>query len=352
MKQVYNVNIASETPLPTPQEIRSELPISAELADKVYRFRIQIQDVILRKDPRLLMICGPCSIDNVACALDYAGRLRELQKAVADKFLIVMRAYFEKPRTTVGWKGLVYDPDLDKSFHIEKGLRLSRGLLIRLAELGLPAATEFLEPIIPQYTADLISWASIGARTSESQTHRQLASGLSMPVGFKNSTDGSIAVAVDAIRTASAQHSFLGVIDDGRTGVFSTRGNPYCHLILRGGLHEPNYFPEHIAFARELMIRKGIRPVIVVDCSHANSQRHPEKQKEILDSLIQQANSPSSPVRGVMLESYLKTGRQDISDDKSCMIPGLSVTDPCLGWDETRELILKSARDFIPGATT
>ena len=342
MKQVYNVNIENEFPLPTPEEIRNELPVNPEIAEKIWRFRQEIRDIIRRKDKRILMICGPCSIDSIPAALEYAARLSELRRQVADKFMIVMRAYFEKPRTTIGWKGLVYDPDLDRSFHIEKGLRLTRKILLDLARLDMPAATEILEPIIPQYIADLISWASIGARTSESQTHRQLASGLSMPVGFKNSTDGSIPVAVDAIRTASAKHSFLGVIDDGRTGVFNTSGNAYCHLILRGGIHAPNYTSEYIAFAKELMIREKVFPAIVVDCSHANSQKNPLKQKDIMRNVMDQIRAGQSAICGVMLESYMKTGNQPIAE-KGCIIPGLSVTDPCLGWEETRDLILEAA---------
>jgi len=341
MKKVDNINIVSETPLPTPDEIRMELPVTAEIAENVWQFRQTVGSIVTGKDPRILMICGPCSIDSIPAAMEYAMHLRSLQEKVSDRMFLVMRAYFEKPRTTIGWKGLVYDPDLDRSFHIEKGLRLSRKLLLNLAEMGIPAATEFLEPIIPQYTADLISWASIGARTSESQTHRQMASGLSMPVGFKNSTDGSIGVAVDAIRTASARHSFLGVINDGRTGVFSTRGNPYCHLILRGGVHEPNYTSEYIAFSRELMIREKLFPSIVVDCSHANSQRNPLKQGEILHNVAEQIIAGQDAIRGVMLESYMKTGRQNM--DKGAIIPGLSITDPCLGWPETESLILETA---------
>ena len=342
MKKVSNINIESEMPLPTPDEIRMELPVTAEIAENVWQFRQTIGNIISGRDPRILMICGPCSIDSIPAAMEYAMRLRALREKVEDRMFPVMRAYFEKPRTTIGWKGLVYDPDLDRSFHIEKGLRLSRKLLLSLAEMGIPAATEFLEPIIPQYTSDLISWASIGARTSESQTHRQMASGLSMPVGFKNSTDGSISVAVDAIRTASARHSFLGVINDGRTGVFFTRGNPFCHLVLRGGIHEPNYTSEYIAFSRELMVREKLFPSIVVDCSHANSQRNPLKQGPILLNVIEQILAGQNAIRGVMLESYMKTGRQDM-DNKAAIIPGLSITDPCLGWPETEELILRTA---------
>lgn len=348
MRKVSNLNIESEMPLPTPDEIRSELPVTADIAENIWQARLTVGNIVTGRDPRILLICGPCSIDSVPAAMEYASHFRALQEKVEDRMFLVMRAYFEKPRTTIGWKGLVYDPDLDRSYRIEKGLRLSRKLLLNLAEMGIPAATEFLEPIIPQYTSDLISWASIGARTSESQTHRQMASGLSMPVGFKNSTDGSIAVAVDAIRTASARHTFLGVINDGRTGMFSTRGNPYCHLILRGGIHEPNYTSEYIAFSKELMIREKVFPSIVVDCSHANSQRDPLKQGAILRNVVQQILAGQDAIRGAMLESYMKTGRQDIG--KGATIPGLSVTDPCLGWPETEALILETAEMLRQGA--
>ncbi len=342
MREVYNVNIENELPLPIPQEIREELPITAEITENIWEYRQTIRNIVQRKDKRLMLICGPCSIDSLPAAVEYAMLLRGLRDEVSDVFYPVVRAYFEKPRTTIGWKGLVYDPDLDTSFRIEKGLRLSRKLLLDLARLDLPAATEILEPIIPQYLADLISWASIGARTSESQTHRQLASGLSMPVGFKNSTDGSIPVAVDAIRTASAKHSFLGVIDDGRTGIFQTKGNPDCHLILRGGQNGPNYTSEHIAFASELMRREKVHPAIVVDCSHANSRKDPARQSVVLMDVLQQIREGQNAICGVMLESYIKQGSQPIAA-KGQMIPGLSVTDPCLGWEQTRELVLKAA---------
>lgn len=342
MKKISNVNIVREYPLPTPYEILSELPLSSDLTEHIFSARRQVEEIIARRDKRILVICGPCSIDSIPAAMEYAMRLKPLQRKVADKMFLVMRSYFEKPRTTVGWKGLVYDPDLDQSFNVEKGLRLARKLLIQLAELGIPAATEFLEPIIPQYFADLISWASIGARTSESQTHRQLASGLSMPIGFKNSTDGSVSVAVDAVRTALAKHSFLGVINDGRTGVFSTKGNPYCHVVLRGGMHAPNYMSEHIAYTKELMRREGVTPSVVVDCSHANSQRNPANQPKILNNIVAQINAGETAISGVMLESYIKQGRQDIIPDRGKMIPGLSITDPCLGWAETEDAVLEA----------
>ena len=255
--------------------------------------------------------------------------------------MLMMRTYFEKPRTTLGWKGMIYDPDLNQSFNIEKGVRLARKLLLEITDMELPAATEFLEPIIPQYIADLISWAAIGARTVESQTHRQLASGLSMPVGLKNATDGSINVAVEAIQTARAKHSFLGVINDGRTGVFQTRGNRNCHVVLRGGQHLPNYSSEHVAYTVELLRRLKLTPSVMIDCSHANSMRNPLMQPKILMDVVNQIRNGQSAICGVMLESYLKTGRQDITSQGK-IFPGISVTDACLGWKETEEAILNA----------
>ena len=339
--RIYNVNIAKQYPLPTPQEILEELPLTFVETDTIYRFRKEIENIILRKDSRILVIAGPCSIDSIPAALEYASALKKLQQKVSSKMVLIMRAYFEKPRTTLGWKGLVYDPDLDSSFNIEKGLRLSRKLLLELVRMELPAATEFLDPIMPQYFADLITWAAIGARTVESQTHRQLASGLSMPVGFKNATDGSINVAIDAIRTALAKHSFLGIINDGRTGVFSTKGNKFGHVVLRGGQHMPNYGSENVAFAVELMKKLKLTPSIIIDCSHANSMRNPLNQPKIFDDVVEQIRGGQTAISGVMLESYIKTGRQDITS-KGKIIPGISLTDPCLGWAETETAILKA----------
>ncbi|MBE6374217.1 MAG: 3-deoxy-7-phosphoheptulonate synthase [Lentisphaerae bacterium] len=337
--KVNNLNIAKQYPLPTPQEILEELPTTFVSEDTVFRFRQDVENIIQRRDPRILVITGPCSIDSLPAALEYASALRNLQDKVASKMLLVMRTYFEKPRTTIGWKGMIYDPDLNQSFNIEKGVRMARKLLLEITRMELPAATEFLEPIIPQYYADLISWAAIGARTVESQTHRQLASGLSMPVGFKNATDGSINVAVEAIQTARAQHSFLGVINDGRTGVFQTRGNRNCHVILRGGQHLPNFSSEHVAYTVELMKRLKLVPSVMIDCSPANSMRDPLKQPKILENVVAQIRSGQTAICGVMLESYLKTGKQDIAT-KGKIFPGISVTDACLGWQETEEAIL------------
>ncbi len=339
--KVNNVNIEKQYPLPTPQEILEELPTTFVSEDTVYRFRQEVENIIQRKDPRILVVTGPCSIDSIPAALEYASALKTLQQKVSSKMMLVMRTYFEKPRTTLGWKGMIYDPDMNQSFNIEKGVRLARKLLLEITRMELPAATEFLEPIIPQYIADLISWAAIGARTVESQTHRQLASGLSMPVGFKNATDGSINVAVEAIQTARAKHSFLGVINDGRTGVFQTRGNRNCHVVLRGGQHLPNYSSENVAYTVELLRRLNLTPSVMIDCSHANSMRDPLKQPKILMNAVEQIRNGQSAICGVMLESYIKTGRQDISvQGKS--FPGISVTDACLGWQETEEAILNA----------
>ncbi len=340
MKRVYNVNIEAQHPLPTPQEIHAELPLRPEMEDFVARTRETIENIIHRRDKRLLVVTGPCSIDNYDAAIDYADRLKALAKKVESKFVLVMRTYFEKPRTTIGWKGMVYDPDLDKTFNIEKGLRLSRKLLLAMAEKEIPTATEFLDPIIPQYLSDLISWAAIGARTTESQTHRQLVSGLSMPVGFKNATDGSIHIAIDAIKTASAKHSFLGVINDGRTGVFHTKGNRNCNIILRGSATATNYGSEYIAFTEELMRKSGMEPSIIIDCSHGNSLRNPLNQPVAFRDVIGQVKNGATAIAGVMLESYLKTGKQPMKS-RAELTYGLSITDGCLGWDETEALILE-----------
>ena len=340
MKRVYNVNIEAQHPLPTPQEIHAELPLRPEMEDFVARSRETIENIIHRRDRRLLVVAGPCSIDNYDAAIDYADRLKTLAKKVESKFVLVMRTYFEKPRTTIGWKGMVYDPDLDKTFNIEKGLRLSRKLLLAMAEKEIPTATEFLDPIIPQYLSDLISWAAIGARTTESQTHRQLVSGLSMPVGFKNATDGSIHIAIDAIKTASAKHSFLGVINDGRTGVFHTKGNRNCNIILRGSATATNYGSEYIAFTEELMRKSGMEPSIIIDCSHGNSLRNPLNQPAAFRDVIGQVKNGATAIAGVMLESYLKTGKQPMKS-RAELTYGLSITDGCLGWDETEALILE-----------
>ncbi|MDD5599897.1 MAG: 3-deoxy-7-phosphoheptulonate synthase, partial [Victivallaceae bacterium] len=282
-----NVNIISRAPLTSPKAIKSELPLSLDAVAKVIAARQEICDILLGKSKKIMMIVGPCSIHNRDSALEYARKLSVLREKVSDRIFIIMRVYFEKPRTTVGWKGMIYDPDINGSYNIEKGIFAARKLLLQIVDLGLPVGTEMLDLIIPQYVADAVSWAAIGARTTESQTHRQLASGLSMPVGFKNATDGNLQVAVDAISTARSRHSFIGVTEEGRIGVFRTAGNLFGHVVLRGG-NQPNYSAEHIAFLKVILDRAEIKCGIIVDCSHANSGKQHEQQKFVLTDAIQQ----------------------------------------------------------------
>jgi 3-deoxy-7-phosphoheptulonate synthase len=338
MEPVSNINIASQSPLPTPQEVLAELPLPAALAEQVAAHRHALEAILDRRSDRLLMIVGPCSIHCPQEALDYARRLRGLADEVGDRLLVVMRVYFEKPRTTLGWKGLIYDPRLDGSDDLGAGLRLARRLLLDIVGLGLPVATEILDPIITQYLADLLTWAAIGARTTESQTHRQLVSGLSMPTGFKNTTDGGIRVAVEAVKTATARHSFIGVDENGRVALFRTMGNRHAHLVLRGGNSGPNYGSEHIAFARELMRKMGVPPNIVIDCSHANAAKDPRRQADVLRDIAAQRRAGESAIAGAMLESNLETGAQSLAPGQAPR-PGVSITDPCLGWDQTAVLL-------------
>ena len=337
-----NINIASRSVLSSPGAIRSELPLSLDAVIKVMEARREICDILDGKSKRLMMIVGPCSIHDPEAAIEYAERLRQLSEEVRDQVLLVMRVYFEKPRTTVGWKGLIYDPDLNKSYNIEKGIFIARKLMLRIVDLGLPVATEMLDPIIAQYIADAVAWAAIGARTTEAQTHRQLGSGLSMPVGFKNATDGSFQTAIDAIATARSEHSFIGVLEDGHVGVFRTRGNPYAHIVLRGGNNQPNYGPEHIAFLKVALRKANLMPSIVVDCSHANSGKNYKNQHIALEDVLRQIADGETAITGVMLESNLLPGAQKIVP--GCKpTPGISITDSCIGWDETAELIRMTA---------
>lgn len=332
-----NLNITSRSVLSSPGAIRSELPLALDAVMKVIRDRGAICDILDGRDNRLLMIVGPCSIHDPAAALEYARKLKALSDEVSDRILLVMRVYFEKPRTTVGWKGLIYDPDINGTYNIEKGIFVARKLLLRIIDLGLPAATEMLDPILAQYIADAVSWAAIGARTTEAQIHRQMASGLSMPVGFKNATDGSFQTALDAIETARNEHSFIGVLEDGHVGVFRTRGNPYAHIVLRGGT-APNYGAEHVAFLKVLLKKAGLRPRMVVDCSHANSAKKPENQGRVLHDILEQIEQGEDAIAGVMLESYLQPGRQSIK--VGCKpASDISITDGCIGWEETAALI-------------
>lgn len=343
--RIHNVNIVSAKVLPSPAEMQKRIPMGRKAGRTVFAARQQIRDILDRRDPRLFAIVGPCSIHDVESGLDYAHKLKALSDRVSDTFLVVMRVYFEKPRTTVGWKGFINDPDLDDSFNISRGLDAGRRFLLRLAEMGLPAATEALDPITPQYIGDFIAWTAIGARTTESQKHREMASGLSTPVGFKNGTDGNVDVAVSALISVSRPHHFLGVTEGGRTAVFHTRGNPYAHLVLRGGARS-NYHPADIARCENTLRAAGLPVNIMVDCSHGNSRRDPGRQLNVLASCVRQVLKGNQSIVGFMLESNLLAGKQDVPSDPARLRPGVSITDACLDWPATETAILR-ARDRL-----
>ena len=324
-----NLRVESVTKLIMPQALRTELPLPADSKKTVLGGRNAIRAVLDRSDPRLLVIAGPCSIHDPKAALDYARRLAALSEEVKDRYLIVMRVYFEKPRTTVGWKGFINDPHLDNSYDMHYGLQAARQLMLSILEIGLPIATEFLDPIIPQYTGDLVSWAAIGARTIESQTHREMASGLSMPVGLKNATDGSVQRAIDALISCQSPHSFLGTDARGHTSIIKTTGNPNTHLVLRGGGGKTNYHVEEVATAAESLRAASLPENIMVDCSHANSGKVAARQAEVWDDLLEQRKDPNCPVIGAMLESFIEEGNQPMSSE---LTYGLSITDSCMNW--------------------
>lgn len=316
--RIRDVRILEAKALISPEEISQAIPATPKATETVFNGREEIQKILRREDERFLVIVGPCSIHDPDSALHYAQKLVELREKYADRMCIVMRVYFEKPRTTVGWRGLIMDPGLDGTSDIGRGLRMAREILVKVNELGLPAGSEMLDPIVPQYTADLVSWASIGARTTESQTHREMASGLSMPVGFKNATDGDVQIAVNAILSARQSHSFIGITRAGKACIMQTLGNPDSHLILRGGKHGPNYDRESVTAAIALLKKAGVRPSIIVDCSHGNSQKMPENQIGVLLETIRLRSDPVNPLTplcGCMIESYLETGSQPISAD-------------------------------------
>jgi 3-deoxy-7-phosphoheptulonate synthase len=338
--RLENVNVAAADRLPPPDAIRAELPSTPRAEATVAAARETLVAILARRDPRLFVVVGPCSVHDVAAAREYAERLHALAKRVARSLFLVMRVYFEKPRTTVGWKGLINDPDLDDSFHIEKGIRLARRLLLDLAELGLPAATEALDPIMPQYLSELISWTAIGARTTESQTHREMASGLSTPVGFKNGTDGSLTVAINALQSARQPHHFLGITQQGQSAVFRTRGNRYGHIVLRGGAGRSNYDAVSIALCERELEKAGLPQSIVVDCSHGNSNKDPGVQPLVAENLAHQIIEGNRSIVGMMLESNLEWGQQSIPADRSELRYGVSVTDPCIDWNATERLLL------------
>jgi 3-deoxy-7-phosphoheptulonate synthase len=323
-----------------PRALKAEWPVPESANATVARGRQAINAILAQKDPRLLVVVGPCSIHDPIGALDYAKKLNALRQEFSDKLEIVMRVYFEKPRTTIGWKGLINDPHLDNSYDIEGGLKKARGLLLDIANLGLPMATEFLDPIIPQYISDLISWAAIGARTTESQTHREMASGLSMPVGFKNGTDGSLQIAIDAMSAAMRPHSFIGIDQDGVTSVVRTTGNRSGHVVLRGGRLRTNYDAASIREAEDQLVAHKLPPVLMVDCSHANSGKKAARQEDVWRSVIEQRVAGTKSLIGLMVESYLEEGNQPFpADDPSQLRYGVSITDACLGWETTERML-------------
>ena len=340
MPQIHDLNIQSIEPLPTPVEFIEKFPITPQIAQLVSDGREEIAGILRGEGDRLLVIAGPCSIHDVESGLEYATRLKKLADAVQDRILVVMRVYFEKPRTTVGWKGLIYDPQLNGSFDITTGLGMAREFLLRVSDLGLLSAIEFVDPITPQYIADLISWAAIGARTAESQTHRQMASGLSMPVGLKNGTGGSVQLAVDGVVAAQAKQAFLGVDANGRASTVVTKGNPDCHIVLRGGSRGPNYDADSVADAVDRLQRAGVSPQLVVDCSHANCGRDYTKERVAFFDVLDQRISGNSNLVGVMLESHLNEGNQRLDESNPGSLSyGVSITDPCINWEETEELL-------------
>ena len=322
-----------------PAALKGALPITDAAGETVYHSREAVKNILHQKDSRLLVIVGPCSIHDQKGAMEYAGKLNALRKELASRMEIVMRVYFEKPRTTIGWKGLINDPHLDNSQDIGAGLKIARKLLLDITAMGLPAATEFLDPIIPQYIADLITWSAIGARTTESQTHRELASGLSMPVGFKNATDGSLQIAIDAMTSARSPHSFLGIDQNGFTSVVRTTGNTDGHVVLRGGRLQTNYDAKSIADAESKLTQAGLPTVLMVDCSHANSGKQAARQEDVWQSIIQQRIGGTKSLAGAMIESYLHEGNQPIPKKPSELRYGISVTDACISWETTERML-------------
>lgn len=346
MEPTQDLNITHVTPLVPPGILRQDVPMTDAANRTVVAARAAIKKILKREDRRMLVIIGPCSIHDHAVAVDYARRLNALRAELEDRLCIVMRVYFEKPRTTVGWKGFLYDPRLDGSEDLASGLRLARELLVEINEMGMPTATEVLDPIAPQYVADLISWAVIGARTTESQTHREMASGLSMPVGYKIGTGGLLQVAIDAMTAAKSPHTFIGVDADGRTAVIRTKGNAWGHVVLRGGHAKSNYDAASIAKAGEQLRQAGFEPAIMVDCSHANSRKAYEQQEEIWSAVVQQRIAGNDSVIGLMVESNLNAGSQKIPKDLKQLQYGVSITDACVDWETTERMLRRAHADL------
>lgn len=344
--QIDDLNVVSQELLISPQELKKRIPLTEKASQVVSKGRETIRNILDRKDHRIFVVIGPCSIHDVKAAKDYAQRLKKLADEVSDTIYIVMRVYFEKPRTTVGWKGLINDPYLDDSFKMEEGLHIGRQLLLDIAELGLPAATEALDPISPQYLHDLISWSAIGARTTESQTHREMASGLSSAVGFKNGTDGSLTVAINALQSVSKSHRFLGINTEGRVAIIHTRGNTYGHVVLRGGNGKPNYDSVSVALCEQDLAKAKVPQNIVVDCSHANSNKNHELQTLVMENVTHQIIDGNKSIIGLMVESNIGAGNQNIPANLCDLKYGVSVTDACIDW-ETTEKALRQMRDLL-----
>lgn len=350
--QTENLNIAALDHMPSPEEIKARVPLTDHAAATVLTGRRALANILDRKDKRLFVVVGPCSIHDPVAGVDYARRLKTLADEVSDTMLLVMRVYFEKPRTSTGWKGYINDPYMDDSFRIDEGMEKARRFLMDINEIGLPTATEALDPIAPQYYGDLIAWTAIGARTSESQTHREMSSGLSTPVGFKNATDGDLDVAINAIVSASHPHSFLGINGKGQSAIIRTRGNRYGHVVLRGGGGRPNYDTVSISLAEQALAKAKLPQNIVVDCSHANSWKKPELQPLVMKDVIHQIREGNRSVVGLMIESFIEAGSQPIPEDLSQLKYGCSVTDACVGWDTTADMIRNAhnvLRDALQG---
>jgi len=354
-ERLHNINVLSSELLPTPEQVKQRLPVTAAAEEFIFRSRQQVRRILDREDPRLFVVVGPCSIHDPLAAREYATRLRSLAARVEKTLFVIMRVYFEKPRTTVGWKGLINDPDMDDSFHIEKGIGMARELLLYLTDIGMPAATEALDPIMPQYLSELITWTAIGARTTESQTHREMASGLSTAVGFKNGTDGSLTVAINALQSARHPHHFLGITQQGQSAVFRTRGNSQGHIVLRGGGGRTNYDSVSIALCERELEKAGLPTNIVVDCSHGNSSKDPGLQPLVAENLANQVLEGNRSIVGLMLESHLQWGNQPVSANPADLKYGVSVTDACIDWATTEGLLLsldqrlRSAPRFAKG---
>ena len=347
MKKITDINITSKTQLPTPVELCNKIQRSSDVEQFVVETRNAINKIIFGDDPRLLVVVGPCSIHDLESGREYAKRLAKLSQELSDRLLIVMRVYFEKPRTTVGWKGLIMDPKLDGTSDIPLGLEIARSFLSEVLELGLPTATELLDPITPQYIADLICWSAVGARTTESQTHRQMASGLSMPLGFKNATNGDLKVAINAIQAASQPQTFLGIDNAGQANAITTKGNPNCHIVLRGGSDGPNYSAADVADAQEKIAKDNLEPAIMIDCSHANSNKDHKLQASVFHDVVDQSIT-NKKIIGTMLESNINSGKQAFPQEKENLQYGVSITDACIDWETTEQLLRDAYNKLEP----